>query len=137
MPHHPHPHRRRRSRIRQRRPDGTWEVHARIERLAEAVILLHLRDGATHGYDLADQLAEFGGADVDYGNLYRLLRVLEEEGIVSSAWHDDTPGRAKRTYEMTDDGRRLLAAWAHGLESVHDRVGAFLERFDDEKGSRS
>lgn len=134
MSHHAHGHRRR-TRIRRRGADGTWEVYARVERLAEAVVLLLLRDGPTHGYDLADQLAEFGGSDVDYGNLYRLLRVLEEEGIVSSDWQDDEPGRAKRTYHITSEGRSLLDGWARGLRSVHDRIGAFLERFEAEKGS--
>lgn len=105
--------------------------------MAEAVVLLHLRDGATHGYELAEHLAEFGGADVDYGNLYRLLRVLEEEGIVSSDWQDDEPGRARRTYEITAEGLGVLDGWAHGLRSIHERVGAFLERFEDEKGSRT
>ena len=96
--------------------------------------MLLLCDGPTHGYDLADRLAELGGTDVDYGNLYRLLRVLEEEGVVDSAWLDDGPGRAKRSYEITGDGRLLLDGWAESLRTVHERVGAFLERYDNEKG---
>lgn len=110
-------------------------MQARVERLAEPVVLLLLRDGPAHGYDLADRLAEFGGADVDYGNLYRLLRVLEEEGIVSSDWHHDEPGRAKRTYQITGEGQSLLEGWAHSLRTVYERIGAFLQRFEHERGS--
>lgn len=133
--HRRHKQHRRRTRNRRRGPDGTWEVHARVERLAEAVVLLLLVEGPAHGYDLADRLGSFGGSDVDYGNLYRLLRVLEEEGMVSSQWRDDEPGPAKRIYHITDEGEMLLAGWAHGLRTVHDRVGAFLERFEAQRGS--
>src|SRR6266508_2362312 len=41
---------------------GTWEVHARVERFVEPALLLVLRDGETHGYDLADSLAEPGAS---------------------------------------------------------------------------
>ena len=32
------------------------------------------------------------------GNLYRVLRALEADGLVSSEWNDDAPGPAKRIY---------------------------------------
>jgi PadR family transcriptional regulator PadR len=106
-------------------------VRARIERFVEPALLLLLRDGETHGYDLADSLAEMAPDDpVDLGNLYRLLRSLEAEGVVTSRWRDDLPGRSKRTYELTDDGRRLLATWAGALERTGDTIAAFLLRYE-------
>ena len=92
---------------------GRWEVHARIERFVEPALLLVLRDGETHGYELAEALAELAPDDaVDLGNLYRLLRSLEVEGLVVSRWRDDLPGRTKRTYALTAEGRALLDEWA-------------------------
>ncbi len=134
MSHHSHGRRHRRARNRRRHSDGTWEVHARVERLAEPAVLLLLRAGPAHGYDLADRLSELGGTDVDYGNLYRLLRVLEEEGIVESTWVDDAPGRSKRSYEVTEEGLGLLDAWAQSLATVHSRLGTFLNHYEQEKG---
>ena len=66
---------------------------------------------------------------VDLGNLYRLLRSLEEEDVVTSRWRDDLPGRAKRTYELTDNGRALLDTWAESLGRAEHTIHAFLERF--------
>ena len=106
--------------------DGRWEVHARIERFVEPALLLLLRDGETHGYDLAESLAELAPDDaVDLGNLYRLLRSLEVEGVVVSRWRDDLPGRAKRTYALTDDGRALLDSWADALRRAGDTITGF------------
>jgi PadR family transcriptional regulator, regulatory protein PadR len=107
-------------------------VHARIERFVEPALLLLLRDGETHGYDLADTLAEIAGPDerIDLGNLYRLLRALEFEGIVASRWRDDLPGRTKRTYELTEVGERLLDAWAEALRVNQTVVSGFLSRHE-------
>ena len=137
MPPGPHPHHRRRRggpRARNRRlvaPDQ-WEVSARVERFIEPALLLTLSEGPSHGYDLAEQLAAVTGTErIDYGNLYRLLRGLEQEGIVTSEWNDELPGRSKRTYELTEAGRHLLAGWATSLRGINERISTFLERFEE------
>jgi len=110
---------------------GAWEVRARVERFIEPALLLLLRDGETHGYDLADSLAEMAPDDpVDLGNLYRLLRSLEGDGVVTSRWRDDLPGRSKRTYELTDAGLRLLETWAEALGRTEGTIAAFLRRYE-------
>jgi PadR family transcriptional regulator, regulatory protein PadR len=107
-------------------------VHGRVERFVEPALLLILRDGETHGYDLAESLGELAPEDpVDLGNLYRLLRSLEAEGVVTSRWRDDLPGRVKRTYELTDAGRGLLDTWAEALCRTDDNITAFLRRYEE------
>jgi len=107
-------------------------VQARVERFVEPALLLLLSEGATHGYDLADQLASLMDAErVDYGNLYRALREAESEGIVASAWNDDLPGRSKRTYELTPLGKELLEAWVLSLRAARESIDSFLERYDE------
>jgi DNA-binding PadR family transcriptional regulator len=80
---------------------------------------------------LIERLPEVvGEGRVDVGNLYRLLRALEGEGLVSSEWSADLPGPAKRTYELTDEGRRLLDRWAEALRRAQGDVQSFLDRYD-------
>ena len=111
---------------------GRWEVRARVERFVEPTLLLALRDGPAYGYDLADQLEDLAGDErIDLGNLYRLLRGLEEEGIVTSEWRNDQPGRSKRTYELTDVGRGLLDEWAQALTRAQDTIAGFRRRYDE------
>jgi len=113
---------------------GQWRVHARVERFIEPALLLILRDGSAHGYDLADSLAELlPGERIDMGNLYRMLRALEAEGIVESEWQDDLPGRNRRTYQLTEPGELLLGAWADALGEVNETITAFLERYRDRR----
>src|SRR5438093_2746615 len=88
---------------------GRWRVLARVERFAEPALLLLLRERPAHGYDLLERLPELTGeARIEMGNLYRLLRGLEEEGLVSSQWDDSYSGPAKRRYALTHAGERLL-----------------------------
>jgi poly-beta-hydroxybutyrate-responsive repressor len=110
---------------------GHWGVRARVERFSEPALLLLLRERAAHGYELLDELpALTGEARVDMGNLYRVLRALEEDGLVTSQWEAGAPGPAKRTYELTAAGRRLLDEWAAALQRSRTRIDRFLDRYE-------
>lgn len=123
----------RRARTRSLVRPGHWRVRARVERFVEPVLLLLLRERPMHGYELIERIPEVAGEDVrvDVGNLYRILRALEEEGIVASEWSAELPGPAKRTYELTEAGNRLLDRWADSLREARTVVDGFLARYED------
>ena len=109
---------------------GVWEGRARVERFVEPALLLLLREGSSHGYDLADRLADLvADEQVDLGNLYRLLRALEDEGVVASEWRGDLPGRAKRRYVLTESGEALLDSWAEALDRTETTIADFGRRY--------
>jgi DNA-binding PadR family transcriptional regulator len=108
---------------------GRWRVFARVERFTEPALLLLLRERPTHGYDLLERLPELTGEQrVEMGNLYRLLRALEEENLVTSKWEG-----GKRTYAITDRGRALLAHWVGALRRSQERTARFLERYEERR----
>ena len=120
--------RRVRARHRNRTVSG-WEVRARVERFGEAALLVLLAERPTHGYELLERLPPLLGEDrVDVGNLYRVLRALEDEGVVVSEWSADLPGPAKRTYTLTEDGRALLDAWLAALAELDEDLQRFTAR---------
>jgi len=127
MRHHHHPRARSRRLIR----PGHWDVRARVERFVEPLLLLLLRERPLHGYELLERIPELGEGRVDIGNLYRLLRRLEDEDLVRSQWSADLPGPAKRTYELTADGRRLLDRWAEALREAQGTISKFLDRYEE------
>jgi PadR family transcriptional regulator, regulatory protein PadR len=110
---------------------GHWGVRARVERFSEPALLLLLRERPTHGYELLEALPALTGEPrVDMGNLYRVLRALEEDGLVTSRWESGEPGPAKRTYQLSAEGARLLDEWAAALRRSRERVDTFLERYE-------
>ena len=126
-------------RCRWKSSTGEWAVRARVERLVEPALLLLLHERPRHGYDLLENIpAVVGdGADVDLSNLYRLLRGLEGEGLVTSSWDVAGRGPARRIYELTPAGARLLAAWAAALRSTGAVIATFVGRFDHHQPRRT
>lgn len=95
-----------------------------------ACLLLLLAETPSHGYDLLERLGELGLPTADPGGLYRILRALEREDLVVSAWETSASGPARRTYELTDEGREWLHAWAGALAEGRRIVGGFLSRYE-------
>jgi PadR family transcriptional regulator PadR len=123
------------ARCRRRVGPGRWRVKARLERFSEPAVLLLLRDAPAHGYDLLEQLPELmPGERVDMGNLYRILRSLEREGLVSSTWDELSPGPAKRIYAITASGRTVLDQWVGAFRKAQQQIEAFVNRYEQQRG---
>ncbi len=120
-----------RVRGRSRSADGSWQIKPPLTPLIEPALLLALRAGTSHGYELAEQIGDYLGLSrIDHGNLYRGLRRLEEEDIVASEWDDTAVGRAKRTYTLTTNGEALLDKWAETLHFTRERLTALLDSYE-------
>jgi PadR family transcriptional regulator PadR len=103
----------------------------RIERFQVAALLLLLRERSTHGYDLLERLPALTGEErIDVGNLYRVLRSLEEQGLVASEWDETLPGPAKRTYDLTAAGSAALDRWAAALTDTRAHIDRFLDLYE-------
>ncbi len=92
-------------------------------------LLLLLAEGASHGYELLDQLAALSLDRPDPATLYRCLRAMDEDGLVCSVWEPSTIGPARRTYALTDEGREWLHAYAGSLAEVSRALGGFRRRY--------
>ena len=92
-------------------------------------LLLLLAEGTSHGYELLDQIAALGMDRVDPGGLYRCLRAMDEEGLVRSAWEPSASGPARRTYELTDEGREWLHLMAGSLAEVSRSLATYRRRY--------
>jgi PadR family transcriptional regulator len=125
-------HERRQGTALPRRPRAaTWRVTARVERYAEPAIVLLLRNGPKHGYELLERLPELSSehGHIDLGNLYRLLRELEAEGLVKSEWLTE-PAPPRRVYRLSISGKRLLDGWASSLRGMRSTVVRFLKVYE-------
>jgi DNA-binding PadR family transcriptional regulator len=111
---------------------GEWQVRARVERFIEPALLQLLSERPMHGYELLEEIPALAREErrVELGNLYRLLRSLEEEGVVASVWDESLAVPAKRVYRRTPSGTALLSAWAAALNEARGLVTAFLERHE-------
>ena len=93
------------------------------------VLLLLLREWSSYGYDLIEKAAAFGFAALNPGTLYRVLRQMEKEGMVSSAWDTTGQGPARRVYSITEAGEAYLKLWAGSLEQYQRLMESFFRLY--------
>ena len=95
--------------------------------LVEPAALAALLNRGAHGYDVRRAISELTGGEleVDAGGLYRVLRRLEAEGFVVSAWSEGDSGPQRRDYEITSEGRELAEDWLSHLRE-RQRVAGLL-----------
>ena len=111
---------------------GSGECQCKVERVPNFTLprlLLELAKKTSHGYELIERLGQEGNATPDPGNLYRMLRSLEEDGLVCSTWDTQNSGPARRVYELTDQGQEFLHAWAATIHQTYQSLDRFLSEY--------
>ncbi|MGI9079610.1 MAG: PadR family transcriptional regulator [Acidimicrobiales bacterium] len=93
-------------------------------------LLLLVAEGPSHGYELLEQVRRLGMQGAEPGGLYRYLRSMEKEELVRSWWEPSQAGPARRTYVLTDAGRRALQASVDSLRDVRQLLIDLLDRYD-------
>jgi len=103
----------------------------------EVAILASLVDSGSHGYDLVDQIETLASSlvCVDSGTMYRMLRAMEQDGLVTSQWQTPESGPSRRVYAVTVEGVEALEAMAKslsqrasGLQHLADRAFQVVEQ---------
>ena len=111
------------------RPDAT--ALALPRNFLRPCVLLLLKESPAHGYDLLERLKAFGFPGTDPGGLYRMLRGLEEEGLVHSAWEPSVAGPSRRIYQLTRAGGESLHEQAKALAATAPILDAFVSRYGE------
>jgi PadR family transcriptional regulator PadR len=93
-------------------------------------LLLLLAEGPSHGYELLEQVRRLGVRGAAPGGLYRTLRAMEKEELVSSWWEPSQAGPARRTYVLTEVGLEVLHASVGSLRDEHRLLAEVLDRYE-------
>jgi len=100
------------------------------------LVLLHREAG--YGYSLMVGLQEFGfqSDQMDISIIYRALREMQAEGLISDSWDNNSLGPQRRMYTITADGEEALSTWIDNLRQRRKEIEA-LEAAYDVANSRS
>ena len=112
---------------------GRMPCATRIYRFVEPCLLLLLHRGSSHGYSLQEELKEFGFAEapIDPSMVYRALREMEAQGLVSSAWDTSGSGPPRRVYQLTAQGNQYLSQWVADLRETDRVLHSFFAAYDE------
>lgn len=96
------------------------ELGKSLNRLSQPTILtlLSKSNKPLHGYVIVQMAAQspmFGGKKPDATGIYRALKRMEENKLVTSQWDTPEEGSAKRMFTLTEKGRNCLRRWIDAL----------------------
>jgi len=105
----------------------------KMERFLKVCLLFLLYDEIGYGYGLVEQLEYFGFTqnDLNISTLYRTLRTMEKENLVSSFWEEGTSGPRRRVYEITNYGRKDLEQWINILKIRNSMIEKLIQKYED------
>lgn len=92
-----------------------------------AHLLAMLNGWSAYGYELAQRLEESGLGQYNKGSIYRILRQMEDSGLVSSSWDTSKDGPARRIYDLTDTGSMFLKNWMVMADMHRNFLKSMLE----------
>lgn len=105
----------------------------KMERFLEVCLLLLLYDEVGYGYGLIEKLEYFGFLqdELNVSTLYRTLRKMEKENLVSSRWEEGSQGPKRRVYEITESGRNNLGQWIKTLKIRKAMLEKLILNYED------
>jgi DNA-binding PadR family transcriptional regulator len=78
----------------------------------------------------------FAEVPPDTSGVYRALKSMEEEGLISSNWEFGEAGPAKKRYALTKDGKACLRRRSETLQLYRAQIDGILTMLDlDRKSS--
>ena len=110
-----------------------------LARMLRPAVMGLLASGPAHGYQLAQRLGEmkmFDSQEPDHAGLYRALKQMKDEGLLTSTWDLAGTGPAKRVFTITDDGAACLGQWKKTLAAYRDAVDELLALLNRRGGQR-
>jgi len=104
-----------------------------LDRMLRPAVLTTLCDQTQglHGYAIEKALQAFEffqEKPPDYTGLYRLLKRMEIEGLLSSVESGSQAGPSKRVYRLSDRGRRCLSRWLDSLVEYQEMLDDLLKK---------
>jgi len=115
--------------------DELCECGGHFNRFVEPRLLLLVRERKSYGYELVGRLEEFPFPcpPLDTATVYRTLRNMESEGLVTSEWVTGESGPPKRMYQITLDGEDRLHAWTVGFDNRRKALELFIKKYNERK----
>ena len=106
-----------------------------LPRLVQPAMMAYLAKEDLHGYRLLDMLKQepaFHEQPPDQAGVYRILRNMEQEGLVESAWDTEGAGPARKRYRLTERGRSCLREWRRTLTDYQAGIAALIRLLPDD-----
>jgi PadR family transcriptional regulator, regulatory protein PadR len=91
---------------------------------------IELGDQFAHGYDLVEPLRLLGVHIEEAAPVYKALRHMDQEHLVTTTWKLSSQGPTRREYPLTPEGREQLKHWVALVNQSRDTLQRSLEKYE-------
>lgn len=92
----------------------------------EGCILAVIGKKETYGYEISEQLMEYGFGKITEGTIYPLLLRLEKNELVTATYKASDIGPKRKYYELTEKGRSALTYFLNSYIELSNAVNRLI-----------
>ncbi len=105
--------------------------------LVDAFLLSCVRPGVVRGRELLARVESAGLTGIRPGEMYRILRGMEGEGLIFSRCERFEYMLSRRSYGITASGEAYLEFLAESLREYRDEMDRFFNVYESRSGSEA
>lgn len=103
-----------------------------IKGILESCILKIIEKEETYGYEIVEQLHQYGFEDVKEGTLYPLLLRLEKKELIEATFKPSLLGPKRKYYHLTVSGQEYVDAFYENWRKIAISVEQIFREEDVE-----
>lgn len=88
----------------------------------EGCILKVISYKETYGYEISQQLQEYGFSNISEGTIYPLLLRLEKNGLITAQYRESSLGPKRKYFSISPAGQRELDAFFSNWKELENAV---------------
>lgn len=92
----------------------------------EGCILQIINIKTTYGYEIVEQLQQYGFTEIKEGTIYPLLLRLEKKNLISSEFRPSPLGPSRKYYSLTKEGILTLKEFHKNWNEISKSVNIIL-----------
>lgn len=92
----------------------------------EGCILKVIGRSETYGYEITQQLRQYGFSEIAEGTIYPLLLRLEKNGLISAQYRQSALGPKRKYFSLTDKGIEELWCFSKNWMELENAVNQVM-----------
>ena len=92
----------------------------------EGCVLAIISKEETYGYEISEQLMEYGFGKITEGTIYPLLLRLEKNELISATYKASELGPRRKYYKLTEKGKDALEDFFQSYRELSDAVNHLM-----------
>ncbi|WP_455661314.1 PadR family transcriptional regulator [Pradoshia sp.] len=96
--------------------------------ILDGCLLAMIKERECYGYEIAEQLSQYGFDDISEGTIYPLLLRIQRDGLVTSVRKESIAGPKRKYYSLTTKGQQTLDEFLYRWTQLEKSVNAIIKK---------